>query len=214
MCNSCRGCRGGSGTKWKHTGVEPVAAAHIWSRCLWCGLLWPNIDFHTALLELISQLWFHCVKLERKKLFPERLMLFFSFHAWNHLRLQDCFIYGNEFVCFVFLLQRPHVPRPAGRHSEQACRCPWGGKGSLLLFFKPLCYQEHKDFPHMEPLIFYCGTRGHKGRSRRWTKIMESFSWQINGINRPGWGIYGFAFEKPEVSNVDPTERSSLYHFN
>lgn len=159
MCNSRRDCRGGSGTKWKHTGVEPVAAAHIWSRCLWCGLRWTNIDFHAALLQLISQLRFHCVKLGRKKLFPERLMLFSFFHAW----LQDCFIYGNAFLCFVFLLQRPHVPRPAGRHSEQACRCPWGGKGSfLLLFFKPLWYQGHKDFPHMEPFPY-----GHYSLLRR-----------------------------------------------
>lgn len=157
MCNSRRGCRGGGGTKWKQTGVEPVAAAaHIWSRCLWCGLQWPNIDFHAALLQLISQLWFHCVKLERKKLFLERLMLFFFlFMPEKHIRLQDCFIYGNAFLCFVFLLQRPHVPRSAGRHSEQACRCPWGGKGSfVLLFFKPLWYQEHKDFPHMEPFPY------------------------------------------------------------
>lgn len=40
------------------------------------------------------------------------------------------------FLSYVFLLQRPHVPRPTGRHSEQACRCPWGGKG-LLYIKKP-----------------------------------------------------------------------------
>lgn len=118
-----------------------------------------------------------------QRLFLERLLLFFP--DWQHKNHHHQHLSYFAFICFVFVLQCPHVPRPAGRHSEQACRRPWGGKGPLFKAKtkkKPVTSAVQLLQHLHRPLYFIAaGIRGRKVRSRRWTKIMEGFNWWNNG---------------------------------
>lgn len=128
-----------------------------------------------------------------QRLFLEKLLPFFRIDSTKtHQRLSYF-----AFPCCVFVLQCPHVPRPAGRHSEQACRRPWGGKGPLLKTKKKKPVTSAVQLlQHLHrPLYFIAaGIRGRKVRSRRWIKIMEGFNWWNNGTKLAWFRIWCFPF--------------------